>query len=87
MLRDAPKSPAITVSRINPSTRLQSTANPTTLVAFVLTRFSASDMGQKEQQVAGISQARRLPAEFFPDRAVASTISHGGSGRRLALSY
>ena len=42
MLREAPKSAAITVSRINPSTRLQSTARPTMLVALVLTRLSSA---------------------------------------------
>ena len=51
MLRDAPKSAAITISRTNPSTRLQSTARPTTLVALVLTRFpTGADMGKKEQR-------------------------------------
>ena len=37
----APKSPAKTCSRINPSTRLHSTARPTMLVALVLTRLSS----------------------------------------------
>jgi hypothetical protein len=58
-LRDAPKSAAITISRINPSTRLQSTARPTTLVALVLTRFpTGADMGKKEQR-PGICESRK----------------------------
>jgi len=51
--RPAPKSPAKTCSRINPSTRLQSTASPTTLVALVLTRLSSlAGMAKKEQRPA-----------------------------------
>src|SRR6266446_294203 len=42
MLREAPKSAAMTVSRINPNTRLHRTAIATTLVARVLTRFSSA---------------------------------------------
>src|SRR6478672_10039070 len=53
MLRDAPKSAAITTSRIKPRTRLQSTASPTMLVAFVLTRLSSlAGMAKKEQRLA-----------------------------------
>ena len=42
MFFEAPKRPAITISRISPSTRLHKTARPTTLVALVLTRWSSA---------------------------------------------
>ena len=70
MLREAPKSAAITISRINPSTRLQSTARPTMLVALVLTRLSSvADMGKKEQRPA-ICESRIIPTADYTDTRI-----------------